>query len=76
MDDQKTIDENLAMMDEAAAAARIDLEQLTASFSAEHRVGAESLVQWYQRHFMQAGHKRLGRLLKGGLPRRTIADEK
>ena len=45
-----------AQMDEAASAAETDLAALDAE-------AVRAVRNWWKRHYLQAGHKRLGRVL-------------
>ena len=54
MQEQKQFDP--AEMDAAAKAAEQDLENLTGE-------AVKSLADWWAKHYLQAGHKRLGRLM-------------
>jgi hypothetical protein len=48
-------------MDAAAKAAAADLERLRA----EHPEAVAMMVEWWKRHYLGAGHKRLARVLLG-----------
>jgi hypothetical protein len=57
-------------MDAAAQRAAEDLARLRE----EHREAVDLMVEWWKRHYLGAGHKRLGRVLLGRQPSAKGAD--
>ncbi len=49
--------------DIAAEAAKKELNTLLEGLSEEEKIGAMAVLQWQASNYMQAGHKRLGRIL-------------
>lgn len=51
--------------DEAAIKARAEFNQMVEKFTPEQKAAVTQLQGWWQKWFMTAGHKRLGRIFNG-----------
>jgi hypothetical protein len=49
--------------DAAAEVARPELAELLEAMSEEERNGAKKVLSWQKKWYLQAGHKRLGRII-------------
>lgn len=49
--------------DAAADKARQELENMLKEMTPEERKGAIRITHWFKQNFMDAGHKRLGRIM-------------
>jgi hypothetical protein len=49
--------------DAAAEVARPELEELLEGMTEEERNGAKKVLSWQKKWYLQAGHKRLGRII-------------
>ena len=58
-----TTNETPNQYDMAANDAEKELVTMLNDLSAEEKNGALAILQWQSKHFMKAGHKRLGRIL-------------
>ena len=55
--------EDMTAFDLAAEKAEAELKELKASLTPEQLQGALSIAAWWKKWYMQAGHKRLGRVV-------------
>lgn len=60
----KSTEEVMADMEAAAQAAKTEYEQWYANLMPAERKAVDELAAWFQRWFMAAGYKRLGKILK------------
>jgi hypothetical protein len=57
------VNETTTHYDAAAAEAEHDLTALLNAMTEEEKKGARQVFQWQAKHYLTAGHKRLGRIL-------------
>lgn len=57
--------ENDNSFDRAAEQARVEIMKILEEMSDEHLQGAKKILAWQKKWYLQAGHKRLGRILVG-----------
>lgn len=50
--------------DEAASRASKELEQIKSKMNPQQLEGAKAIAEWWDKWYMTAGHKRLGRIIK------------
>lgn len=55
--------EKESSFDAAAALARPELENLLKDMTSEQLEGAKKIFVWQKKWYLQAGHKRLGRII-------------
>jgi hypothetical protein len=55
--------ETESSFDAAAEVARPELAELLEAMSEEERNGAKKVLSWQKKWYLQAGHKRLGRII-------------
>ena len=55
--------ENESTFDAAAEMAKPELKKLLEDMSDEQLLGATKILAWQKKWYLQAGHKRLGRIL-------------
>jgi len=55
--------ENESTFDKAAEQARPELQKLLEDMPDEQLLGATKILAWQKKWYLQAGHKRLGRIL-------------
>lgn len=62
--EEKPLADFQVKMNAAADAAEDELKTTLAGMSTAERKGAQAVIDWWKSHYMQAGHKRLGKVVK------------